>query len=304
MSKGIKLAFATAIISGFAVFFSKFAVTNNIDPYQFTTLKNVLVAVVLCSVVLLPMTWRKLRAIKRQDWYKLLAIGTIGGSIPFLLFFKGLSLTTPAMAGFIHKTLFIWASVLAIFFLREKLGKVQWLALGVLLIGIGLVVGIKAFTFGWAEIMILAATLLWSVENVIAKKTLSTVDPKIVAWARMFFGSIILLTYLSLTSGFAGIFTLGTTQWLWIGLSVLFLSGYVLTWYHALAYEKVSVVASVLVLASPITTILNAIYKGVLPTPEKWLGIGLSLVAVIVFVAYTYHLEKKLAVPHVSTHAS
>lgn len=301
MSKGIKLAFATAVISAFAVFFNKFAVTKNIDPYQFTTLKNVLVAVVLCSIVLLPLTWRKLRAVKRADWYKLLAIGTIGGSIPFLLFFKGLSLTTPAMAGFIHKTLFIWASVLAIFFLKEKIGKIQWLALGVLLVGIGLVVGIKAFTFGWAEIMILAATLLWSIENVIAKKTLSTVDPKIVAWARMFFGSVILLTYLSFTSGFAGIFTLGSTQWLWIGLSVLFLSGYVLTWYHALAYEKVSVVASVLVLASPVTTILNAIYKGVLPTPEKWLGIGLSLVAVAVFVIWARKLENKSLKPHVAS---
>jgi len=153
--------------------------------------------------------------------------------------------------------------------------------------------GVKTFTFGWAEIMILAATLLWSIENVIAKKTLSTVDPKIVAWARMFFGSLVLLVFLSFTSGFSGIFTLASGQWLWIGLSVLFLSGYVLTWYHALKYEKVSVVTSVLVLAFPITTILNAIYKGVLPTPEKWLGIALSLVAAGLFVWYTYYLDKK-----------
>ncbi|MFH2105581.1 MAG: DMT family transporter [Parcubacteria group bacterium] len=299
MSKGIKLAFITAIISGLAVFFNKFAVTGNIDPYQFTTLKNVLVAIVLCSVVLLPMTWRKLREIKRADWYKLLAIGVIGGSLPFLLFFKGLSMTSAAMGGFIHKTLFIWVSIMAIAFLKEKISKVQWLALGVMLVGIGLVVGIKAFTFGWAEIMILAATLLWSIENVIAKKVLRAVDPKIVAWARMFFGSVILLIYLSFTSGFAGISTLNGGQWLWIGLSVLLLSGYVLAWYHALAYEKASVVASVLVLAFPITTVLDAIYKGALPTSEKWLGIGLSLVAVAVFVAYTYRLEKKSPKTHV-----
>jgi len=60
-------------------------------------------------------------------------IAIVGGSLPFLLFFTGLSLASAPSAAFIHKTLFIWVAFLAVPFLGERLGWAQICALGVLL---------------------------------------------------------------------------------------------------------------------------------------------------------------------------
>jgi len=44
----------------------------------------------------------------------------IVGELPFVLFFNGLAQTTGAKAGFIHKTLFIYVSLMALYFLKER----------------------------------------------------------------------------------------------------------------------------------------------------------------------------------------
>lgn len=291
ISKGVRLAFFTALVSGLAVFFNKFAVTGNIDPYQFTALKNILVALVLSLVMLMPLVFRKIKDISRKNWIRLISIGVVGGSIPFLLFFKGLSMTSAVSAGFIHKTLFIWVAIMAAVFLKEKISKLQYIALAVLLFGNILLSGFATFRFGLAEAMVLLATLLWSVENIIAKKVLTDIDPKVVAWSRMFFGSIILLVFVLATSGFGGLFSISTSQWGWIILSVGFLTAYVVSWYHALKHEKASVVASVLVIASPITTLLNAIYQESGFDINKILGILVSILAVILFIYFGKRFE-------------
>lgn len=291
-TRGIKLAIITAVISGFAVFFNKFAVTKNINPYQFTALKNVLVAVVLSLMVMTPFIFKKFKDISRKNWIRLIGIGVIGGSIPFLLFFKGLSMTSAVNAGFLHKTLFIWVTILAVIFLKEKITKMQYVALGVLFIGNILVGGLTSFKFGYAEMIILMATLLWSIENIIAKKVLREIDPKIVAWSRMFFGSIILLIFIMFTSGIEGIFSLDMTQWGWILLSVGFLTAYVITWYHALKFEKASTVVSILVIASPITTLLNTFYKGSILDVKRVIGMLISLLAIVVFIYFGSKISK------------
>ena len=133
--KALLLVFGTAIISGCSVFFNSFATKVITNPSVLTTAKNILVALVLSLFILTPFVFKKLKLLQRNDWLKLVLIGLIGGSIPFLMFFKGLSLTSAVNAGFIHKTLFIWVTLLAIPFLKEKLSKVQWFALAVLLLG-------------------------------------------------------------------------------------------------------------------------------------------------------------------------
>ncbi len=295
---GIKLAIMTALISGFAVFFNKFAVTKNINPYQFTALKNVLVGFILTLVILTPPVIKKLKDISKNNWLKLIAIGVIGGSVPFLLFFKGLSMTSAVSAGFMHKTLFIWVAIFAIIFLKEKITKLQYIALGILLIGNILLGGLPSIKFGYAELIILLATIMWSIENIIAKKVLKNIDAMVVAWARMFFGAIILLAFVLLTSGISGIFSLQALQWSWIFLSAGFLTIYVVTWYHALKHEKASTVACVLVLASPITTILDSIYSGSMLEILKLLGVLISIAGVTLFILFGKKFENISSEPN------
>lgn len=250
------------IISGLANFLNKFGLEAlGRNSYQYTTLKNISAALILSLVLLArPGIALKLKAIKKSEWTKLLLIGVIGGSIPFLLYFQGLSLTSAASASFIHKTLFIWVGILAWPILKEQATKWQLIAFVALIGGNLIFDGFRFMNFGYPELLIFGAVLFWAVENIIAKKILKNIDSGILAWGRMFFGAIILIAYLAITNNASGLFTATAGQWGWVLLVGILLAGYNLSWYGALSKLPATVTASALVLASPITTLLSAIF--------------------------------------------
>lgn len=258
-NRGIYFALATALLSGVSVFLNKFATAQFADPYVFTTLKNVLVAAGLISILIIPKIFRELKLLNKKDWLSLLLIGLVGGSIPFLLFFKGLTLTSAVSGAFIHKTLFIWVGILAVIFLKEKFGRLQYLAFALLFGGNLLLGGLKSWTFGTGELMILGATLLWSAEYIFAKKALKNLSSEVVAWGRMFFGAIFLVGFIVAT-GRAGELFPATNQINWLLISSVLLFGFVSFWYKALKLENASLVTAILVPASLITTALNGIF--------------------------------------------
>lgn len=116
--RGIYLALTTALISGFAVFFNKFAGKLWGDSFVFTTVKNIPVGLAFLGIILAPKFFSELKALNKKQWAYLLLIALIGGAIPFLLFFKWLTIASAANAAFIHKTLFIWVGLLAVIFLK------------------------------------------------------------------------------------------------------------------------------------------------------------------------------------------
>lgn len=259
-NKGIYLALCTAVISGFAVFLNKFASKAFLDPYVFTAWKNLPVAILFLGVILLPKFWKQIKVLDRKQWLHLLIIGLIGGSIPFLMFFKGFMITSSGNAALIHKTLFIWVGILAIIFLKEKLGRLQILAFIVLFAGNFLLLGFKGWNLGAGDGLIFGATLFWTAEFILAKKVLINLSSEIVAWGRMFFGSIFIVGFIVLTGGANKLFLVETAQLKWLFLSCPLLFGYVFIWYKALKYAPASVVAVALVPASIITTLLNSIF--------------------------------------------
>ena len=258
-NKGIYLVLTTAFISGLAVFLNKFAVTFWSNSSVFTTAKNLIVAVLLTSLIILMKKFYELKTLSLKDWWRLIVIGFIGGSVPFLLFFKGLTMASATNAAFIHKTLFIWVALLAIPFLKEKISKLQIFALGLLVFGTYLFAGPLKIKFGSGEFLVFLATIFWAVENIIAKITLRNVSPLTTAWGRMFFGSIFLLIYLVFSSGLSQIFVpLGGIGWLLLSSAILF--GYVITWYTALKSLPATVSTAILVIAAPITALLDSIF--------------------------------------------
>jgi uncharacterized membrane protein len=84
MKKGTYLALATALISGVSVYVNSFGVKQVPDPLVFTTAKNLLVAVGLAALLLLPGAWRELHALARNQWLALLSLGLVGGSCSFM----------------------------------------------------------------------------------------------------------------------------------------------------------------------------------------------------------------------------
>jgi drug/metabolite transporter (DMT)-like permease len=282
---GIGLAVATALISGVSIFVNASAVRLLPDAAVFTTLKNGVAAVLLLALALGTVRPAEIRALDRRAWGTLLLIGVIGGSVPFLLFFTGLAQASAPTAAFIHKTLFVWVALLAVPFLGERLGWAQLAALGVLFLGQYLVAPPKGVVWGTGESMIAAATLLWAVESVVAKRLLSRASPavptQVVGAARLGFGLVVLAGYLLVTGKLGSIAALTAAQ-LGIALGTgLLLSGYVATWFAALRRAPASLVAAILVIGAPITAAFQALANGAIPTPTAVGGDLLILVGAI-----------------------
>lgn len=282
--KGILLVLSTAIISGFAIFINQFG-ASVINPYIFTGLKNITVAVLICCLLLMMKDWRILKGLNKKKWGLLLAIGLIGGSIPFLLFFKGLSLTTGAQGAFIHKTMFIYVAVFAVIFLKEKISKKLLFGGLFLLLGNAFLLKFIPHSLGKGDLLIILATLFWAAENTISKYALRELSSRIVIWGRMFFGSIFILIFLAVTGQLSLIGTLNANQIIWVLVTGIILLGYVGTWYTGLKYIPVSMAAPILLLGAPITALLSFIYTGSISWNQV-LGTGLAFGGVILIFGY------------------
>jgi drug/metabolite transporter (DMT)-like permease len=292
-NKGILLILSTAVISGLAVFVSKFGVSV-VNPYIFTGWKNIIVAVLAIAWIIAFRDWRALKTLAQKKWLMLILVGLIGGSIPFLLFFKGLSLTTAAQGSFIHKTMFIYVAILAAIFLKEKISR-GFLAAGLLMIlGNILLLGLIPHRFGWGDGLILMATLLWAGESVLSKYLLTDLPARIVVWARMFFGSVFIVLFWLLTDQFALALALDLAQIGWILATSVLLFGYAATWYSGLKYVKVSEAAAILLLGSSITTLLSLFFLGEHLLVGQAIGIILTLAAaVFIFKLSSRYAQEK-----------
>lgn len=279
--KGIKFALLTALISGLANFLNKEIIISGINPVSLTALKNGLVGIIFLGAIL-PL-FKKYKP-RKTDWPKFLLIAVIGGGIPFILFFKGLALSTAIKGSFIHKTLFIWVALWSLAFFKEKFNKYQFAALIILAISVLSAISFKFFVWGKGEAMILIATLLWSAETILVKKFMENIDYRFLAAARMALGALVIFAYGFYSGDLAGINNLAAVSWLKILIVSAFLFGYVFTWYRALNLAPASLITSILTLAFPVTIIASSIKSFSLPTHPNLISSLLVIAGIILFI--------------------
>jgi drug/metabolite transporter (DMT)-like permease len=285
---GIFLAAGLAVISGFAVFVNGYGVrawSEVTDAATYTTFKNIVAAALLSAGAIVYARRRRggrtMRPQSARQWTSLLLIAVVGGSVPFLLFFEGLARASSAKAAFIHKTLVVWVTVMAIAFLKERIGPLHIAAVVLLVWGqAALLGGLTGFEVGLGELLMLGATLLWSVEVVIAKRVLRSLPPPTVAVARMAGGAVVLIIYAFATGAFAGLGALTASHLGWIALTGTMLTLYVATWFSALARAQAVDVTAMLVGGAVTTALLDTGVRGIaLPSAGALglLGAGLVL---------------------------
>lgn len=197
---GLALALLAAVISGVSVYVNATAVRAVGDPAVYTTAKNGVAALLLLAVLvgrrggsaragLAGLAGEGRRPGRSADssgarasggemtrarrWAGVAAIAVVGGSVPFVLFFTGLAETGAPQAAFLQKTLVVWVAVLAVVALRERLTTVHWVAIALLVAGQWWLAGGAWFALDRGALLILAATLLWSVETVLARRLLA-----------------------------------------------------------------------------------------------------------------------------------
>jgi drug/metabolite transporter (DMT)-like permease len=264
-STGIAIAFVTACISGVSIWVNAHAVTRFHDATVYTTAKNAVAGLVLLCLAL-PLArggGDVIASLPRRRRPALLAIAVVGGSLPFVLFFEGLARAEATQAAFIQKTLVLWVALLAVPLRRERLGVGHIAAIAFVIVGQAVLAGSPGtIVFGTGEAMILAATLLWAVEVLLAKLLLDSIAVRVLAVSRMVLGTLLLLGWI-VVSGRAGSFVhLTATEWGWALLTGLLLSAYVATWYAALARAQCVDVTAVLVFGAVITAVLSRAADG------------------------------------------
>jgi drug/metabolite transporter (DMT)-like permease len=264
---GIALAFVTACVSGVSIWVNSHGVTHFGDATVYTTAKNAVAGLVLVTLALALSNRREERSAVvavRRHWPALLAIAAIGGSIPFVLFFEGLSRAQATQASFIQKTLVVWVALIAVPLRRERLNAAHLAAIAFVIAGQAALAGnAGTVAFGTGEAMILAATLLWAAEVLLAKRLLDSLPVRSLAVARMGLGTVVLLAWVALSGRGGELLHLSASQWEWALLTGLLLSAYVATWYAALARAQAVDVTAVLVFGAVVTAVLARATDGV-----------------------------------------
>jgi drug/metabolite transporter (DMT)-like permease len=275
---GIGLAAVTALISGVAVWANSYGVAQVPDAILYTTLKNGVAGILLGMIVGLSF-WKgrasrleadqtaatPLRHVTGPVALAIILVGLFGGGLAFILFFSGLAQATATGAAFIQKTLFIWVAVLAVPFLGERLGLVQVAALGALLAGQALLAPPRSFGWGSGETMILAATLIWAVEVVVARRLLRVVSSTWLGVARLGIGLVVLVGAVVAGGRLPALGAISLAGWALVVGTGFLLAAYVATWFAALQRAPASIVASVLVAGAVVTALLQAAVSGRAP---------------------------------------
>ncbi len=287
MQRGYYLVLATAFISGISIFLNKYAV-EGLDPYFFAFSKNVLVAVFLFSMLLLMGEWADFKALKLKQWLLLIIVGLVGGSVPFLLFFKGLQLTSAASASFVHKSMFVFVAVLAFVFLKERINLKFLVGAALLLAGNFLLVKF-AWGFDFGALLVLGAVVLWAVENTLSKYLLRELSSRVVAFGRMFFGSLFILVFLAIKGSISQILTLSVSHIEWVLFTSILLLLYVATWYEGLRTIDVSTAACILLLGSVVTSVLQFAFGNVFSVVQ---GVGVVLLVVGVVIVWSSRVRQ------------
>jgi drug/metabolite transporter (DMT)-like permease len=284
---GTILALLAAVISGFAIPINKIFVVN-LEPAVFTAVRALIIGLIFLAFAGYQ-SKRSKNPFKKVPWKYLILIGIIGGGLAFLFYFTGLSLTTSSRAAFLHKTLPIYTTVLAFIFLKEKVSRRQTLGLVGMLFGTFLLVSsqINPAEF-WTnpqlgDMLVLIATMLWGVENVLAKYALIKDESNlVVSFARMFIGSLFLFSAVLALGKMDALLSLSFQQLGNILISTGLLFGYVFCYYWSIKLINVSKAASLLLIA-PVITLLIGVY--IFGEPLPWLQrIGSMLILAGAFV--------------------
>lgn len=286
---GIGLALVTAVVSGIAVFVNGYGVRRFDDATVYTTAKNLVAGLVLVGLASVATVARSRAGLTRPashgEILGLVFVAVVGGAVAFVAFFEGLARVSSTDAAFIHKTLVVWVALGAAAVLRERLTGWHVLAVAVLVLGQAeLSGGVGWPDVGSGEVLVLAATVCWAIEVLVAKRLLTGLSPLTVGTARMAGGSVVLVAWLAVSGRLGDLAGLAPSQWAWALLTGALLTAYVVSWHHALAAAPAIDVTAVLVLGAVITALLGAVVDGTDLAPVRTglvlIGVGTAIVVV------------------------
>jgi len=202
---------------------------------------------------------------------KLQSYRAIIGSVAMLCMFYGLSITVLAKATALMFTVPIFATILAIIFLKEVVGIRRWSAMFVGFFG-ALIVLRPDIELGFGPLLILCGSLMWSSSVLMAKKLTQT-------------DSTLSITFWQAAGLIPATFVLATQVWEWPNLNQLFMflliaiAGTLTHWFlnEALKRAEISALLPLDYLRLIWSVSLGFIFFNEIPPAGLWLGAALIL---------------------------
>ena len=243
----------------------RFATEDN-HPFEVAFFRTIFVL-----LIFLPFVAKNGFKTLKPNNIKLQSYRAIIGSVAMLCMFYGLSITELAKATALMFTVPIFATILAIIFLKEVVGIRRWSAMFVGFFG-ALIVLRPDIELGFGPLLILCGSLMWSSSVLMAKKLTQT-------------DSTLSITFWQAAGLIPATFVLATQVWEWPNLNQLFMflliaiAGTLTHWFlnEALKRAEISALLPLDYLRLIWSVSLGFIFFNEIPPAGLWLGAALIL---------------------------
>ena len=268
--------FTPAVLAVFFMIFSGFFATTMHCLIRFATedhhpFEVAFFRTVFVLIIFFPLVVKKGISSLKSNNVKIQTYRAVVGSIAMLCMFYALSITELAKATALMFTVPIFATILAIIFLKEIVGIRRWTAMFVGFSG-ALIVLRPDIELGFGPLLILCASLLWS-SSMLMAKILTKTD------------SILSITFWQAAGLIPATFILAIQVWEWPSLNQLFIflmiaiAGTLVHWFlnEALKRAEISTLLPLDYLRLIWAVSLGFIFFDELPHAGLWLGAALIL---------------------------
>lgn len=260
--------------------------TNAGEPLFVAMLTTWFGAAAAAALLLWRRRWRDLFA--SQHLPGLLAIGTLGTGVAFLLFYQGASRSSAIETVLCLQIEPAYSLVLAWLVLGHRPGARRVIATALLLGGIALAVGTHGIQGSAGVWFLLITPLAWQLSHLVVLRYLIGVAPDLLTAARYLFGAVV-LTILWLAAG--GVRTVPSAGVLLPQLPLLALQGIVLSyagtllWYGAVTRLDLARATAIVVPSIPLLSLLASfVILGEIPSLAQSTGMLLVAAGVLSFV--------------------
>ena len=240
--------------------------TEDSHPFEVAFFRTIFVLLIFLPVVI-----KNGIASLKSNNVKMQSYRAVVGSIAMLCMFYGLSITELAKATALMFTVPIFATILAIFFLKEIVGIRQWIAM---LVGFsGAIIVLRPdIELGFGPLLILCASMMWSASMLMAKKLTQT-------------DTTVSITFWQATGLIPATFILAIQVWEWPTLQqiIMFLfiavAGTLVHWFLNEALKRADITALLPLdyLRLIWSVSLGFIFFNEIPHVGLWLGSALIL---------------------------
>jgi drug/metabolite transporter (DMT)-like permease len=284
---------ATSVKALLAVLFwgASFVATKialrDVTPIVVVTLRFAIGVIVLWAALRL----RGLRlTVARRDWPILIALGFIGIWFHQMLQSTGLAEGASATnTGWYVATIPIFTALLAGLFLKETIGPMRLVGIGLATLGVLLIVSkgnlgeiaANGLPVTLGDLLAFASAPNWAVFSVISKSVLKRYEPTVMMTVVITLGWLMLLPIFVFSNGPAQISQLTISGWAGILFLGMACSGLAyIFWYDALHAAEASSVAAILYIEPIVTVIVAASLLDEAIVPATLIGGGTILLGV------------------------